>query len=257
MTITTTENTTTGAFDESDAKVLDYLGLNPNNPASRAVILVCRAYDLDAVLKHVIVIPKGGVYITRDGLLHIAHRSGQLDGIVVEQEPAIVDGEWVAKVSVYRKDMTHPFTFPGRYPVNGSNKQYAPEMALKAAESHALRRAFAVTGLPTEDEWRPETPRTGGGLGAALERETGEAMTDKTRREMFALFSERQIPDDRQLEGINQMLGTTHESRGDLTEAQAREVIAALRAMEAPEPDGADEHAQMVADQLAADGGEG
>lgn len=82
--------------------------------------------------------------------------------------------------------------------------------------------------------------QAGGGLGAALgtttaqqvdpdPTETGEAMSDKTRREMFALFGERNIPDDRQLEGINQMLGTTHTSRGDLTEAQAREVIRVLR----------------------------
>src|SRR5690606_9183938 len=107
-----------------------------------------------------IVLPKGGVYITRDGLLHIAHRSGQLDGIVVEQEPTLSDDgrEWVARVSVYRRDMRHPFTFPGRYPVNGGNAAYAQEMAMKAAEAHALRRAFDVTGLPTLDDQRPEQP---------------------------------------------------------------------------------------------------
>lgn len=149
----------TGAFDPRDTTILRYLGLDPSNPASRAVVAVARAYDLDPVLKHVIVIPKGGAYITRDGLLHVAHRSGQLDGIVVEQEPTLVDGEWVARVSVWRKDMTHPFTFPGRYPVSGSNRQYAQEMALKSAEAHALRRAFSVTGLPALDEQRAEQPR--------------------------------------------------------------------------------------------------
>lgn len=148
-----------GAYDPMDRKVLQYLGLNPDSPADRAVVAVCRTYDLDPVLKHVIVIPKGGVYITRDGLLHVAHKSGQLDGIVVEQEPTKDpdSGEWVAKVSVYRKDMRHPFTFPGRYPVNGSNRQYAQEMALKAAEAHALRRAFSVTGIPALDEERDGT----------------------------------------------------------------------------------------------------
>jgi hypothetical protein len=59
-------------------------------------------------------------------------------------------------VTVYRKDMSHGFSFPGRYPANGGNKQYAPEMALKAAEAHALRRAFEVTGLPILDERRQE-----------------------------------------------------------------------------------------------------
>lgn len=148
---------TVGAFDPRDEKVLQYLGFNPADPRSRAVVAVARRYDLDPLLKHVIVIPKGGVYITRDGLLHVAHASGVLDGIVVEQEPTLSeDGkEWVARVSVYRKDMSHPFTFPGRYPVSGSNRDYAQEMALKAAEAHALRRAFDVSGLPMQDERRP------------------------------------------------------------------------------------------------------
>lgn len=147
-----------GAFDAQDATLARYLGLNPNDPKDRAMIAVCRHYDFDPLLKHVIVIPKGGVYITRDGLLNVAHRSGQLDGIVVEQDPTLdaEAGEWTAKVSVYRKDMKYPFTYPGRYPANGGNKQYAQEMALKAAESHALRRAFDIGGLPSLDEQREE-----------------------------------------------------------------------------------------------------
>lgn len=152
-----TENVARGVAVEP-GKVLSYLGLNPSDPRSQAVVAVAQRYDLDPLLKHVIVIPKGGVYLTRDGLLHIAHRSGQLDGIVVDQEPTLSeDGkEWSARVSVYRKDMRHPFTFPGRYPANGSNRDYPQEMALKAAEAHALRRAFDVTGMPTEDERRHE-----------------------------------------------------------------------------------------------------
>lgn len=155
--ITRHENVASGVAVDS-GKVLAYLGLNPGDPRSQAVVAVAQRYDLDPLLKHVIVIPKGGVYITRDGLLHVAHRSGQLDGIVVEQEPTLSeDGkEWVARVSVYRKDMGHPFTFPGRYSSTGGNRDYAQEMSLKAAEAHALRRAFDVTGLPAFDEQRPE-----------------------------------------------------------------------------------------------------
>ncbi|MDN4173956.1 recombinase RecT [Nocardioides sp. SOB77] len=169
MTIEQANSTQIGDYNASE--VARYLGLNPNNPADQAMVAVCRRYDLDPVLKHVIVIPKGGVYVTRDGLLHIAHRSGQLDGIVVEQDPVVVDGEWVAKVSVYRKDMGHPFTYPGRYSVNGGNKQYAQEMALKAAEAHALRRAFAVTGIPAYDEQRPEAgPRSQSAAASSADR---------------------------------------------------------------------------------------
>lgn len=149
-----------GAFDENDQNLIKYLGLDPRKPEDRAAVAVCRHYGFDPVLRHVIVLPRGGVYVCRDGLLHVAHRSGQLDGIVVEQDPVLdaERNEWVAKVSVYRRDMKFPFTYPGRYPANGSNKQYAPEMALKAAEAHALRRAFDITGLPTLDEQRAPQP---------------------------------------------------------------------------------------------------
>lgn len=176
MTIEQTKTAQIG--DYNAAEVARYLGLNPNNPADQAMVAVCRRYDLDPVLKHVIVIPKGGVYVTRDGLLHIAHRSGQLDGIVVDQDPTIVDGEWVARVSVYRKDMGHPFTYPGRYSVNGGNKQYAQEMALKAAEAHALRRAFAVTGIPAFDEQRPESPVQPAGQRATAADRVREAIAN-------------------------------------------------------------------------------
>lgn len=172
MTIQHTENVAAGVAVQH-GKVLSYLGLNPDDPRSQAVVAVCQRYDLDPLLKHVIVIPKGGVYITRDGLLHVAHRSGQLDGIVVDQEPTLSeDGkEWVARVSVYRKDMRHPFTFPGRYPVAGGNRDYAQEMSLKAAEAHALRRAFDVSGLGADDERRPEQAPATGGLGSVLAAE--------------------------------------------------------------------------------------
>lgn len=190
MTITQhTENVANGVAVQP-GKVLTYLGLNPDDPRSQAVVAVAQRYDLDPLLKHVIVIPKGGVYITRDGLLHVAHRSGQLDGIVVEQEPTLSEDkrEWVSRVSVYRKDMGHPFTFPGRYSVNGSNREYAQEMSLKAAEAHALRRAFDVTGLPTLDEQRHDQPTRqapSAGLAAALADDPdapvdGELMDDDT-----------------------------------------------------------------------------
>ena len=190
MTVQHTENVARGVAVQP-GKVLSYLGLNPDDPRSQAVVAVAQRYDLDPLLKHVIVIPKGGVYITRDGLLHIAHRSGQLDGIVVEQEPTKSDDgkEWVARVSVYRKDMRHPFTFPGRYSTTGGNREYAQEMALKAAEAHALRRAFDVTGLPALDEQRPGEETRSGGLAAALSQpeadehdadiETGEIVADE------------------------------------------------------------------------------
>lgn len=151
-------------FEPNQRAIAEYLGLNPARKESHAVVAVCDRYGFDPLLKHVIVIPGQGVYITRDGLLNVAHRSEQLDGIVIEDEGEN-DAEWWATAVVYRKDMKHGFRYRGRYSKAGKNRAYGPEMAVKCAEAHALRRAFDVTGLPIVEEMgagvqaRPSRPQ--------------------------------------------------------------------------------------------------
>lgn len=192
-----TVDTTMGAYDERNVLLARYAGLDVNDPRTQAMVAVCRHYDFDPLLKHVVILKGegGGLWITRDGYLHVAHRSGQLDGIVVEQEPHLTDEdgrqEWRAVVTVWRKDMAHPFTYPGRYPRTGRNRDYAPEMALKNAEAHALRRAFDVTGAPALDERQPDAeladdgtpsrPARGGGLSASQAVQVGTHRPDPER----------------------------------------------------------------------------
>lgn len=132
------------------ARILQSLRLNPSDPKTQALLLVCDRYGLDPILKHMVLVDSNP-YVTRDGLLHVAHRSGVFDGMEVREMGE--DGDhWTATVAVYRKDMGRPFVYPGRYPKNGSNKKYAREMALKCAEVMALRRAFDVTGVAVLEE---------------------------------------------------------------------------------------------------------
>lgn len=142
------------------AKVLAALGFNAADPKAQAALLICQRYGLDPVLKHVVLIERNP-YITRDGYLHIAHESGQLDGITIVEQPTL-DGEyWNATVAVYRKDMAHPFQYVGRFPHltrKGTPHQYGPEMAVKCAEVASLRRAFNITGMGAADErWDVDT----------------------------------------------------------------------------------------------------
>ena len=140
---------------ENQAEVLKYLGMDPKDTATQALVQICNRYGFDPLLKHVVLIGTGGkknTYVTRDGLLHLAHQSHQLDGIVVEEESADSE-EWWAIVKVHRKDMGHPFRYRGRYSKKGANAKFGPEMAVKCAEVMALRRAFDVS-LPTvEEQW--------------------------------------------------------------------------------------------------------
>ena len=134
---------------EIELAALKAAGFEKVDPATRAIAVeVANRYGLELMLKHLVAID-GKFYITRDGLLHVAHKTGQLDGIVVEEVGTDGEAGWFAVVSVYRKGMAHPFRFRGRY--NGPNKRFGPEMAVKCAEVMGLRRAFDVA-LAAEDE---------------------------------------------------------------------------------------------------------
>jgi hypothetical protein len=135
--------------------LLKAVGLDRLSEPERELALnIAQRYELDLLLKHLVII-EGRAYITRDGLLHVAHRSGVFDGL--EVTPAVLEsGFWRSTVTAYRKDMTRGFTYPGRYPENGNNKRYAPEMAIKVAEVMALRRAFDVSVPVAEERWADE-----------------------------------------------------------------------------------------------------
>lgn len=168
MTTTDIAHASSGVNIDYEA-VLVALNLNPHDPKTQALLLVCDRYGLDPVLKHIVLI-QGNAYVTRDGYLAVAHRSGQFDGMeVVEQSET--NTHYEAKVAVYRKDMGHPFTFVGRFPkAKSMAKEYGPEMAVKVAEVQGLRRAFNVTGVGASDErWDtaaadPETGEIGPGI---------------------------------------------------------------------------------------------
>lgn len=139
------------------AAILRAVGLEDVPAEQRELALaIANRYDLDLMLKHLVLID-GRPYITRDALLWVAHRSGHFDGIVTT-EPEIKEypglGQcWWAEATVWRDDMSHPFTYGGRYPVAGQNKKYGPEMAIKVAECMTLRRAFNVSAATVEERW--------------------------------------------------------------------------------------------------------
>ena len=167
----------------------------------------------------------GRPYITRDALLHIAHRSGQFDGI--EMTEPVLDGDyWRATATVYRKDMAQPFTYPGRYPVKGKNTRFAPEMAIKVAESMALRRAFDVAAPDRRGALGPRPARAAGGAADARRAGGAEAQRAGGQPRADALAAQVEDGDARQVEdGEPELLGdpmTEAESAGHPADVRCR-----------------------------------
>lgn len=148
-----------------------YAGI-PDDDVALA-LAICQKYGFDPLLKHLVLIAgnikddstgqwtkRYNAYVTRDGLLHVAHTSGMLDGLEVNLGKDDL-GEW-AEAAVYRKDMGRPF----RYRVylseyakdpRGAWKTHSRAMLTKTAEVFALRRAFDVALTPVEEMGFEET----------------------------------------------------------------------------------------------------
>lgn len=122
----------------------------------------------------------------------------------------------------------------GALPLNGNTPQ-----ELGSSLTYMRRYLFGcLTGLVTDDDDDGQTATKAARRPPArkpadvsdAEVLPGGPITERTRKQMFALFGDQGIPDGDQLAGINAINGTAHTSRSQVTEAEARTVIDALHA---------------------------
>lgn len=137
---------------EQERAILATLGLNPANVETQALMAAAREYELDPLLNEIRLIPNKGtmsVYITRDGCLAIAHRHPQFDGMTTDEMRRNSTGDgFTAFVSVWRKDMSHPFRCGAQCKdtERQAKEGYGAEQALARAERRTLKRAFHLRG---------------------------------------------------------------------------------------------------------------
>ena len=122
---------------------------------------LAKTYQLDPLAREIWAIKYGNnpatIFVGHAGLINLALRSGKLDGMTCEIINPDSDDP-VAKATVWRNDMTHPieaevyFSEYGKDAKNPLWKSKPRTMLRKTAEVHALRRAFALSGLYTEEE---------------------------------------------------------------------------------------------------------
>ena len=204
--------------DTLPERALRYLGLHPDNPATWVLAALARKYDLDPLLNEVAVITtKQGMkpYVTRDGLLAVAHRSGQFDGMTTDE---LREGEhgWAATVTVWRKDMTHGFTYSagcGRHEPQAQQGN-GPEMALARAERRALHRAFNIP--TTGGDWDDDPPapemtvRQDGGASGPQEVAITRSPADQRADSRFIAPTTAQQDEIRRLFGELGLTGPEH-----------------------------------------------
>lgn len=199
------------------ARMLADLVLRGATPEQVQLVLhVCRRYGFDPLLRHVVLI-NGQLYVTRDGLLDNAHRSGRLDGIEVE---AVQDqhGKWLATATVWVRGMSHPVRYTAYQPEHESAtspawKKAPRAMTVKCAEVMALKRAFNISLGTAEELGHEEAGPDPSLLRAALEQEPASAVVDAdgVLVEDHAPASERVItPPSRQLPVTERQLRAIH-----------------------------------------------
>jgi len=174
---------------------------------------LAKRYQLDPFARQIWATPMG-IFVGRDGFLVLAHRSGYFDGMETVTEER--DGKlFSATCTVWHKQMSHPFrvtvrmeefyrpTPPGKKPGAWDKMPYV--MLQKCAESHALRRAFCITGLYDEAEFEPAEYEPAGpaattvtidGEPVPVERMPGPGKCSRCGKHdpMIAAFREKYLP---------------------------------------------------------------
>lgn len=92
---------------EKQKEVLELLGLKGPPNQIQLLFQLGEKYQLDILTKEVTLIPGKGPFIGVWGRLHIAHRSGKLDGLELDDEWE-TDKHHCVRVIVWRKDMGRP-----------------------------------------------------------------------------------------------------------------------------------------------------
>lgn len=174
--------------DQRRDALMRALGFDKLQEGVRELALaIAQQYDLDPMLRHVVMVD-GKPYITRDGLLHVAHKSGDFDGI--EVDPPTLDEDkrfFRTTCRVYRKSFSRPFVYPGRYPATGGNQRYNEEMCIKVAEVMTLRRAFDVSAPVIEERWDGE-------IEAPTEQAQPTSLAERVAQRALAAGGEQEQP---------------------------------------------------------------
>jgi phage recombination protein Bet len=222
----------------------------------KTLLYLCKEYNLDPLKKEIYFLKYAGkatILTSRDGYLKIANLNENFDGIesdVVYQADKLTkqpDGSLHieygpdhlafdrtklsgAFCNVFRKDRkksTTVFVSLKDYYKKGTAiwEQYIHAMILKVAESMALKRAFAISGLVTREEIEKED------FESVIEPDSIEdkSITEQQRKALFAVVTSKDISEEIVKDIMLKQFNKT--ATKDLTKQEAQNLIVALNAL--------------------------
>lgn len=191
----------------------------------KLALAICQRYGLDPLLRHVVLIPGGkngrhAVYITRDGLLHVAHASGKAWSLEVG-EPERRQNPYTGKEDIYLKGRLRVVDERGREQVfeggvwfseyagkGGAWATHPAAMHQKALEASLLRRAFDVALPPLEEAGEgPAQPADPPSITPAQRARIGElvrslGLTPEEARALACRVAEREVASAKELSAL-------------------------------------------------------
>lgn len=172
--------------DDTRRELCSLLGIEGSSSHITLLFKLAEHYDLDILTKEIALIPKKGPFIGVWGRLHIAHRSGRLDGLELDEEYE-TDTHYCVRVVVWRNDMGHPAAkvigrvgkhegHTDKHTGEFTPKEWPLEIARARGLRAALGFAFSIHDSfdNSEDNWdAPPDER----ITATIEREEGTTGT--------------------------------------------------------------------------------
>ena len=165
-TVPATHVVQSGPHYSSDEMIIlrEIIAKNCTEPEFKILLYMARQYGLDPMLKQIWAVKRNErdpalIFVGRDGMLAIAHRSGQFDGM---QSGVVYEGEGKDKhpvsawCEIWRKDMSHSFKSEVLFSEYNTGfsvwKSNPSAMIIKVVESVGLRKAFSVSGVYSPEE---------------------------------------------------------------------------------------------------------
>lgn len=142
---------------ERQREVLELMGLKGTPQQINLLFQLAEHYQLDPLIKEVTLIPGKGPFIGVWGRIHIAQRSGMLDGLEMDDEEED-DRHYKVRCVVWRKDQSHPAAKVVGRVGKHERKDWPFEIARARAVRAATGYAFSIHDAYDHDDdsdWVP------------------------------------------------------------------------------------------------------